>query len=836
MKKLFLIILFFIIPYAVHSEILPKDAKNEDISDFSGGLNTNTSPYKLKKNESPNMSNVIIDDHDGRLNTVGGYKVIGSTPTLSKINFIYEYKDINNAKTYVVSDSQKVLSTKDFQSYNLLIAGLNSNALISAVEVQYKLWMTNGQDPVFTFDGSSVVVLDGKNYSGVQTPNVPRGKYINFYQGKIWVYNNINNTSALYFTDLVSTNNVSIAPDHYLAWNPENQLNVGYGDGQNGTAIWIYRGQLFAGKDHSIYTINGTDKYSYQWVKTDSKIGISGQDSLDILDNYTYIKAKNDGIYAFNGNTSERLTDPIEPDMDSVSSNDSRLVNSVWETNDDFFTGKIDGSTVTNGFITILTTPNINSTPFPITGDSGTDIPFGMTGACGSPWNSLNNWLFGTYPANSTSSINFVQLTTMAIIPSNTFGGYLKTFSVCVNNAQYNDLDINNIVFTFKNSRTGDLFSREIVPPNALHPEYPKDQYNDYGGGDRVYFINANKFSGISTFPVTSDDVVNGRISIKTDYQSVSGLSGLFLISSMTMINHSQIQINNKSGTYTSNVTTVSSVTSWDSFNSINNTNGGTIQFYYRSSSTVNGVYASTVSWKPIVEGAVINSSSTDHYIQWSSSINLSGYETDSPEIDNVVISHNEGGANDSRPIFNHWRNRLWVAVSTDNAGTLIYVKSKNTNSNPNAWMRLDGIRIKSLLNDGEYFYAGSSTSGIILRLDYGTNFNGSAIRPYYETPDLDMGNPFFKKDILKYYFDVEKQSGKTLRIGTSKDGGAWSYKDISCSGSGRLLREINNVPYSNGKYFRIRFENNDLDKDIGVNNFSIIYKDSQADTVKASE
>jgi hypothetical protein len=279
-------------------------------------------------------------------------------------------------------------------------------------------------------------------------------------------------------------------------------------------------------------------------------------------------------------------------------------------------------------------------------------------------------------------------------------------------------------------------------------------------------------------------------------------------------------------GQFTSEIATVTPINSWQNFNAENVTNGGSILYFIKASTSL--VSIATVTYIPISPGSGINFPSQSNFIQWAATF-TSIATPSSPRIDKVTITHNEGGVTDARPISEVWGNRYWAFGSTITSGntSVGYLKSKVTNANPNAWMPVNGINIKSILVCDDLFYAGSSTAGVILRLDFGTNFNGSPIVAFYDTPLMTLGNNFFKKDLMKYLIDVEKETGSTLKIGTSVDGGAFTENSINTSGSGRMLTNLNAVN-RNGYAFQFRFKNDTLDKDIGFNTFGVMYKTTQ--------
>ena len=145
----------------------------------------------------------------------------------------------------------------------------------------------------------------------------------------------------------------------------------------------------------------------------------------------------------------------------------------------------------------------------------------------------------------------------------------------------------------------------------------------------------------------------------------------------------------------------------------------------------------------------------------------------------------------------------------------------------PNAWMPIEGINVRSFAQNEDIFYAGASTWGAVYRMDYGTNFGGSPITFVYDTPDMVLGNNYKSKDIQNYLLDADKDSGLSMSVGTSIDRGSFSYKTIPLSGSGRLLYVVKGV-VSPAKTLRVRMTHSALDKKFIVNDLSVNYNTTE--------
>ena len=786
------VLCLFLLCSTVQAAQIPQDAEEELLQDWSGGLNTAQEAHKLPVNMSPNMENVLIDEKIGSIVKRNGFVVSGSTRGYeTRFNFIFPFNKENGSKEFLVSGSSAVFTTTDFIRYDTIRSSLTTSVILDATQIRNKVWLTNGADPVFTYDGTTVKVLDGT----AGTPNVPRGKYIANFHERVWLFNTASNGSALHFSALVSTNGNAIAPDAVDAWPSVNQLNIGQGDGTVGTGLFVYKGRLFPAKESSIYTVFGNSDSSYFASPTSSKDGIVSQDSIQILDDLVYFLG-NDGVNAFNGDDSKRISDSIIPDIDLIRKDQTLVLTNLWDKKSDYDKGNysVGNSTTSQGeFLTNLASASANILDLPSVGANNITL-------------SSSKLSSGFVVINSTDKLGASAKDTF---PDNfqSRTGIKFSYNVPENTCDASaDIDV-----TFRNEETGET----LAFTTAL----------DGNTGNISHTIAAP-----NAFSMTRYQILRGSFTTKLDLVgTLNPPSCNVVITTIGFYGGSQSVLGNTTGTYRSEIATLTANTAWGIFDSNLNTNGGSVSFFIRTGTSASALnMPNAVGFSPIAAGSRINAPSTDLYVQWATTM-VAANVGQLPTIDDVSIEHTEGSGANSRAISTVWKNRYWLAVSTESSDTfsVIYVKSKNTNANPNAWMKFTGINIRSLgVLDGN-LYGGSSTATAMIRLDFGTNDNGSTIIGFYQTPDMFFKRPFFNKNLFEYQVDVNKESGANLKVGTSKNGGMFSDISVSLDGTGRLLRSVNNV--SNfGKYFRFRFMNDELDKGLTFNRFSILYQPRQ--------
>lgn len=285
-----------------------EDIKAIDIEEWKT-LNTASSPTKLEQGMTPDAKNVWVDEKPGSVITSKGYVKVGTNPSNTPTTFCINYfKTSSGTQIFVLSDNSKVWTTLDFQNFTEIITGLSSSFQLRGMVIRDKLWLTNGSDSVRTFDGTTVTVLDGTG----GTPNVPKGKYIGYHDERIWMYHMPSSRSETRFSALVNSSGTIIEPDNASAWPSDNSLQISEGDADFGTGILLYRGYLHFFKQYSIWRLVGYDEYTYSRVKTRASTGSRFNESVQVLDSLVHFIGV-DGIYVFDGEETDRISDLIDP-------------------------------------------------------------------------------------------------------------------------------------------------------------------------------------------------------------------------------------------------------------------------------------------------------------------------------------------------------------------------------------------------------------------------------------------------------------------------------------------------------------------------------------------
>lgn len=799
MKKIFLLFVsFFLFSVPVFAEQMAEDVQVEFIDDFSAGLITDISSRKIPKNASPSMENFFIDQNLGQLQKRAGIEILGSTPTLAYVNFIQVFNKRDGSKEYIISDGSTVLTTQDFNNYVRIRGGLNQSFNMRSAQVEDKIWFTNGTDDVFTWDGTTVTVLDGRTYSGIATPDVPNGKIITYYQGRVFIGNTSVDASALHFSAVSSTGGTAINADDSRAWPAINELLINSGDGQVLTGFSKLNGVLNVWKNRSVYSLQGTDEFSYFARIQNDEVGSLSQESIVNLENIIYTIGEDD-ILAFDGNDYVPLTDHNRNEFQYIKTGITRTGDLFWESQADFDRG-VFSNTISSP-TGVLTLPGTQIVAY-----AGSTTAFIRENL------SLDELDYYRYLSTAAQTTDDRQLY------------YIK--NITVNGCRGQDTG-NTLKLDITNLRTGvsiinistTFVACSITPPTQIF----LSSYTMVFSTTQV---------AITSF--TASDLRSGAMQLKFFVHPNSAPDpdpnrATYIMGTGGSVDLSTPEVTIEltlptTGMFVSEIATASALSQWDRFNSLATTNNGTITYFFKTSTAMN--IMGGIPWTPIAPGAIVSSSQNAMFFQWSTTMtNITG--SPPPEIDNVDVFFITGNGSLTRPFAAKWKNRYYLGVSTLTAAMtqLVYVKSRQISDQPKALAKFANINARVFATDGaDLFMAGSSTAGIVFRLDYGLDDLNSPTQAYYDIPDLLLGSPYYKKEILKYFFDIENDDGMSLQVDTYLDGSLYSSRTVPMPVAGRNVYSLNNVN-ANGTSLRLRLINNDLGKSLKINSVGIFYK-----------
>lgn len=767
----------------VASVALGQPLQGAAFRDFSGGYVDAVESSNLEANQSPNALNGVIDDPSGSFKPRNGLSLCGNVPGGGVPSGLYEYVKTDGTKRLIVTDNSKVWETRDCITFTgIKTSGLSSTQNLSFATVRDKLWAVNGSTLPFTWDGSTTTILSGN----AGTPNPPPAKcsYLQFWKERVWCARSSAEPSAVYFSALTDTSGNDVDPSTgSLAWPAINVFQVDQNGGSPIYGLKAYRDRLYVFKDNGIWEIQFNSEFDNAVRKTASSFGSRFNTAIAEIDGLLYFVGK-DGIYAFDGDQSVRLSGPIENKFRALNQPQISTQYKIWTTQGNFEAGTLSSATAshTSGSVEISSkSANLTNGTF----ENGTNIsPWSCTYEIGGVANThpyartcvaissnaatgyppiTGSWSLGAIGKGTTSSAKTYKFLTVA--GSTVASGNLDTAT-----GEYRTQTID----------TADIIGQTVILKLESIPS----------SGDNLYV-----YSG--TFTVVSSSLTFGFIGM--DAGTAHGWAALDDFTNAVYFT---------SATWTSEVFNAVTVSSWTGFEANAATNGGSISYAYRTGTSEANTTA--IAFAPITPGTSLSTASANIYIQIQASLYADSGLTATPRLDDVTVTYTQGGTAANSIHLAGWRNRPWISASSGTATTnnIVLVKSRLP---LNSWMPYD-LQIGPMVQFNDNFYAGASTHSAIYRLDYGTNDDGRAINWLWETRDEMWGLPNNKKYLLEMGADFKKGTATNAKLGFSKDyGTTYTDRTINMNGSGRGSTKQN---INGGMSFSYRFRIFDSTKD----------------------
>lgn len=805
--------------------------------DFSGGLNDNAPSIALAPNESPNLNDVVIDEPPGAIKPRPGFVLCGNLPSGNAVTGMFEYFKSDGSRKLIVTDNQNYYQTVDCVTFTTIRSGLSASAFPSFSTVRDKVWVANKSTHVFTWDGTTSNVLDG----GSSTPNPPPPKcaFLSFWKEHVWCARSDSNPSGVAFSALTDTSGNAIDPSTgSVAWPASNLIQV---DQNGGSPIYgqkVYRDTLYEFKDNGIWKILYENDFQISVVKTFSSVGSRfGTSIVELDDGLLYFMGK-DGIYAFNGDTSVRVSDKIFNTFGSIN---QPLVNSqfkTWTNNSDFGAGttltNVDTGTV-SGSLLVGTTVNAYS--------QFNEIPARTY--------SANE---GFYSGNSTWTIrlgNWTVNSSGQLVIDTGNGTYYMSRSLTENNfsgqqGRRYSIDIKHVANTSGLDQEGAI----VILSSSLSTEangYVLD-YADNGtlrlhritGGVRTLILNLDAYyPALGSFHTFDIDVSSVGVlsvwidgSLKSSVTDATYTTGSAVLLEASYQGQTNIFFDNfkeriyfTTAVFQSDSYNAVTVSTWGAFNVTSDNNSVAPSYAVRVGSNTGGLNnAAYVTTNP---GSLINGTSAQTLVQYK--ITTVANSLNYLEVYDVTVNYSQGGSSSQNVYGARRKNRLWMSASTGTAtaDNLVLVK---TRSQTPSWVPYK-MQIGPMTEFNDYFYAGASTCSAIYRMEYGTNDNGAVINSLWESRDEVFGDPTRAKALDEIVLDFQKSDAANLKIGFSKDNGAtYSDKTVDITGTGRGTKRLF-INGGNSTNYRFRITDSNLDesyKIYGLDPYAEIYQNRE--------
>lgn len=805
----------FILVYVVicglcYNRITPVYAQTVDVAssyvDFSGGLNDQDAPQYLANNESPDLLNVDIDNPVGALKQRTGYIEFGNTPSGNPAINMYEYIKNSGARYLIVADQSSIWATSDGVTFSTITTGLVATSLNYFATVRDDLWIVNKTTSTKTWDGTTTTHL---NVSTTTLPDVPQGQYIAFWKERVWIARTNSEPSSVYFSDIANTAGDILHPKtSTAAWSALNAFYINREDGSPIYGIKVYRDNLFVFKETGIFRIIFESEFDAGITKAVSNIGCKFQDSIVEIDNYLYFVGP-DGIYKFDGVNALRISDKIQHRFDAIKQASISDQFKLWDTASDWVNGSLSNSNTSYnlGSITLeksnsynliedFSSGAISALWNGISAPASTIMQVGTTGGgkygditgltysnrvlyISTTTKSFGTWKLQFSPIYKLKPYNFVFISDTNGYPNN---GYMLKLTSNLDVATTLAVELKKIVSgveTLISSATATNLSTYSHGYNGCNLSVTRDlssifnitstdctlSFSGNGStyiGDSLSLSFSAKDSGVGPF-ITRAFIDN----IYTPYGYLS------------------------TGTFTSEISTMTSVSTWSTFDVDETLNGQTIDYSIRYASSVYNT--SNATWHDITPGTIIQAG-TNTYTQWRATFTTTDNGV-TPLLNSAIINWSEGGVAQNRLFAFPYKNRMWLAGSTVTANTYndtTFVKSRS----PLDTWTLNDIPLASMAKLGSVFLGAIANSGKIVRLDYGNNDNGSTINSHWTSRDELYGFPIYYKKISEVVVDYAKGTNTSIAISASPDNGETYTSRTFSLASGSAQRQTKRLNY----------------------------------------
>lgn len=604
--------------------------------DFSGALNDSQDPLNLQPKDSPDLLNVVVDDPIGSIRPRGGLTQCGNLPSGSVATALFNYSRADGGQFIVAADNTNVYQTQNCTTWTRILDGQNSQFKPDFAVVRNNLWIVNGSTHPYTWDGSTTTILDGR--ANTPNPTPARGRYVAFWKERVWLARTLADPSILAWSALTDSSGNDLNPSTgTLSWPATNAVYVDRDAGSPIYGIKVYRDNLYVFKDNGIWRIAFNNDFDIAIIKTLSSVGCRFGSSIVELDNLLYFTGP-DGIYAFDGDNSTRLSDKIANRFASISQPTTSEGQKIWTDEGDFDNGTVFNTTwtVASGSV-ILSTATASL--------SGGDFEAGaLTGG----WRcvSIPNGPLGCNVYASTASVPSIG----------TVGATQGNYSAALVSAESGTANRGyQVIGVDGSTKTAMTFLNNTASNNCYSASTETIDASAYAGS--VVYLKFSSFDDELWSPAFT---VGGQISFAytATNNSDSALRGIQCLDNITATAYQS------TGIYTTDVYQAVSRSSWSVFDAESRLNGGSISYFYRLGGSAASILNTT--WTAISPGVSPSNNVGQDFIQFSATMTASAGQANTPYIDSLSIAYAKGGSQSSTIYGGRWKNRYWMTSNSD--------------------------------------------------------------------------------------------------------------------------------------------------------------------------
>jgi len=279
-----------------------------------GGLNTKDSPILINDNESPDCQNVYFTTK-GAIVKRNGYDRLNLTGVPSagvdQITSFYQYIQDDGTEFAIVTAGAKLYK---MESLDGTLDDITGSLSITADNNFH--WITWKNTAIGTDNSDTNIIkwTGSGNGAALTVPTgLTRARDVVEYRNYLILLNvTVSGTaqpSRFYYSNLNTLN----------TWTDLDFIDVSPSDGDVLVGGIVLGGDLYLFKKFAIYRVRLTGDAVNPFIvqKTNSHVGALSTNGI-VLSNNTIIFVANDGVYGFNGNTSQKISTKIDPTFDSL--------------------------------------------------------------------------------------------------------------------------------------------------------------------------------------------------------------------------------------------------------------------------------------------------------------------------------------------------------------------------------------------------------------------------------------------------------------------------------------------------------------------------------------
>jgi len=276
------------------------------IASFSGGLNTTSNPLSLEENEIREVQNMDYDKF-GSVIKRNGYTALNTSAfnsgaTWNSLHYFERSDDID----YLIGTCGNKLAKMD--ALDGTWDDITGSLTITAGTTNFMRWITF-KDTAFGTNNVDLPVKwtgtgDGALWTTVSL--LTKAKYTETFENYVFLANvtvdGTQHTTRLYWSCI----------NEPETWDAADFNEIGYKDGQQITGIKSLGDRLVIFKESSIWVafFTGSSDIPFTFQRTQSDVGCVSGGSIQAANN-ALLFANSDGLYFFDGNNSDKLSNKI---------------------------------------------------------------------------------------------------------------------------------------------------------------------------------------------------------------------------------------------------------------------------------------------------------------------------------------------------------------------------------------------------------------------------------------------------------------------------------------------------------------------------------------------